>query len=175
MSILKQTELILEKKFDKRTTRHYMNGQLTVLHCHHYSTLYTQLAIDAGETKLLTEVSESTFYNVLTDYFENHTISNLADRVSIACQYYSAMGLGVLEVISMGENSGEIKLPYSHLDKGWITKWGIYDKPVNYISAGYINAMFSAVMNKPMNSFDALEISSIVKGDEFSLFKVFSK
>lgn len=175
MSILKKTELILDKKFDKKQTRHYLNGSLTVLHCHHYSTLYTQLAIDAGETELLSNVAENTFYKVLTDYYSNHSICSIDDRVSIACQYYSAVGLGVMEVLSLGDNSGEVKLPFSHLDKGWIAKWGNYDKPVNYISSGYIKAMFSAVMNKSDGIYDTLETKSIVKGDEFSLFKVFSK
>ena len=94
MAVFKETILELEHRFDTKKDRHYLNEQLSVLHCHHYTTLYTQLALDAGETELLAKVSEETFYKVLTDYFKKHNIDTVEKRIDIACQYYSAMGLG---------------------------------------------------------------------------------
>ena len=173
MSEFRKTELILDKKFDPIRKRHYLNNELVVLHCHHYSTLYTQLAIDAGETDLLHEVAENSFYKLLVDYFEENNIDSLEEKIDLACQYYSAVGLGKMQVTYMGDHSGEVELAHSHVDKGWITKWGNYDKPVNYISGGFISAMFSAISGNPKGTFKTMEVKSIVKGDETSVFKIF--
>ena len=173
MSQFNETTLILDKKFDPKICRHYLNGQVSVLHCHHYSTLYTQLAVDAGETDLLADVAEDTFYNLLTSYYKSHNIDNIEDRIDIAIQYYATVGLGKMQVNFLGDESGEVELLVSHLDKGWIKKWGNYDKPVNFITVGYIKGMFSAVFCKPTKTFKASEIKSIVMGDNSSIFKVF--
>ena len=173
MSEFKKTVLMLDKTFDQKSKRHYLNGRLVVLHCHHYSSLYSQLAIDAGETALLESVSRETFYTLIKDYLEDHNINVLTERIDIAVQYYAAVGLGKMNINYLGNDSGEVELVNSHVDTGWIKKWGNYDKPVNYITAGYITGMFAAILNKPLNTFNALEVQSIVKGDAKSLFKVY--
>jgi len=94
MSRTLKQEFLIERFFDARNKRHYLNGELSVLHCHHYAVLYSQLALDAGETKLLSEVAEETFYNVMTEYFKKHQITKLEDRITIASEYYAAIGLG---------------------------------------------------------------------------------
>jgi hypothetical protein len=175
MSGFKKLNFQIDHKFDRRTNRHYVNGELSVLHCHHYSTLYTQLAMDAHETELLTRVAEDTFYEVLSDYFTKNQISDLQERVEIACQYFSAVGLGKMKVLALGDDSGEVRLLHSHIDEGWIKKWGHYDKPVNYIVGGYISALFSSVLNAPRHAFNTLETESIVMGAERSTFKVTRK
>jgi predicted hydrocarbon binding protein len=174
-AVFNKTELILDHQFDQKTSRHYLNGAVSVLHCHHYSTLYTQLAIDSGETELLEDVSEETFFNLLVNYFEEYGIEEVEERVEIAVQYFAAVGLGKMNVIYLGETSGEIELLVSHLDSGWIKKWNNYDKPVNHIGAGYISAMFSAVNDEDMGTYKAMEIQSIVMGAETSKFKVFKE
>lgn len=173
MSEFKETKLILDKKFDTQRKRHYLNGNLVVLHCHHYSALYTQLALDAEETELLQHVSEEAFFSIMKKYFEENEISDTNERIELGAQYYSAIGLGKMNVKFLGDESGEVELTNSHLDSGWLKKWGEFDKPVNFISAGYISGLFSAVQDKPVGTFDTIEIQSIVKGDPVSLFKVY--
>lgn len=173
MSEFKTTKLVLDKKFDPMQKRHYLNGDLVVLHCHHYSTLYSQLAIDAGETQVLESVAEDSFYKILRNYYEAHNICSIEEKVDIACQYYAAVGLGKMQVNFVGDHSGEVELLVSHVDKGWKKKWGAYDRPVNYIGAGYINGMFAAITGNPKGTFKSMEVKSIVKGDSTSLFKVY--
>lgn len=169
------TKFKVNKRFDPKKRRHYLNDVLTVLHCHHYSTLYTQLALDAGETELLANVAEETFYKVLSDYYKKNNIELIDDKVSIACDYYAVIGLGKMKVNYIGDSSGEVELLVSHLDSGWKKKWGEYDKPINYITVGFINAMFSAILGKPINTFSTTEIKSIVMGHPTSIFKVYHK
>lgn len=168
--------LNLTHKFDPSAKRHYLNNQLTVLHCHHYSTLFTQLAIDAKElvdgTKILQDVSEDVFFEVLSNYFKENSISSTSERVEIACQLFSAMGAGKMVANSADENGGDIELPMAHVDQGWLQKWGQHKEPVNYIGAGYIAGMFSAVFNKPKGAYKVEENQSQAMGAGKSVFKV---
>jgi len=168
-------ELKLNRSFNPERKRHYLNGELTVLHCHHYSTLYTQLALDAKETELLKSVSEESFHKVLITYFEENNLDSIEEKTEAAVEYFATMGLGKLELSFIGTFSGEVTLPNSHVDEGWIKKWGEYDRPVNYIGCGYVTAMFSAILNKPLGYFDAVETKSIVMGDDESRIKVLVK
>ncbi|MBN1191753.1 MAG: hypothetical protein JXA46_18525 [Dehalococcoidales bacterium] len=173
MAIVAKNDIKYNHYFDRKTKRHSINGIQSVLHCHHYTALYTQLAIDAGETGLLKECARENFRTVLDFYFSgNPSIDTVQAKVEIACQYYSLLGLGKMVVHFMGSDSGEVELLSSHTDSGWMKKWGKFDKPVNYISAGFIEAMFESVMGLPPRSFNAVESRSIVMGAETSKFKV---
>jgi hypothetical protein len=155
-----------------------MNGQVSVLHCHHYATLYSQLADDCGMLdgkKLLAECTEDTFYHTLTSYYAEHGIGNIEDRIAIAEQYYAASGLGKMKVVCAGPESGVVELAHSHIDEGWIKKWGKRDKPVNFITCGYIAAVFSAVFGQEKRSFAVTETASIITGAERSQFNVVAR
>ena len=175
MAEFKKVNLELDHIFDQRTCRHFLNDVQSVFHCHHYATLYTQLSLDAGETELLAEVAEQNFHKMLKSYYCKNDITDINDRIEIACQYYGAIGLGKLEVIFIGPFSGEVKSEHSHVEKGWIAKWGKYDKPVNYIGCGYVSGMFSAILDEPVNTFKTKENKSIVMGDDFTLHTVVKK
>ncbi len=173
MPKVSKNEVVYNHYFDRKTCRHYVNGILTVLHCHHYTALYTQLAIDAGETDLLKESARENFRDVLDKYFNEHSeIDTLQSKIDIGCQYYSLFGLGTMKVCFIGEDQGEVEVPSSHTDSGWIKKWGEYDKPINYITAGFIEALFESVLDTSHKTFIAEEIQSIVMGADISKFKV---
>lgn len=175
MAITQTTELVLDRSFDAKSCRHSINGQVQVLHCHHYATLYTQLADDCGMLdgkKLLAEVAEDTFYTVLSDYYQKHDITSLADRITIAEQCYAASGLGNMKITCAGAESGEIELTTSHVDQGWVRKWGNRSEPVNFITSGYIAGIFSAVFEKTPRFYSVSETQSIVTGADTSRFEV---
>ena len=167
-----KTTLKVEIKIDPHTYRHFVNGAPMVVHCHHYSTLYTQLAIDAKETDLLAEVSAEMFYDLLIPYYRAHNIESFQDKMTLATLHFAMMGLGKMEVKYLGEYGGKVILTRSHLDRGWMRKWGKNDRPVNFISAGCIAGMTAAIFDKPCNTFKAVEVLSMVKGDPYSEFKV---
>lgn len=175
MAHFSKIDLAIKHDFNTKTKRHFLNGVQTVYHCHHYATLYTQLAIDAGETDLLAECSEDSFYQILSAFYQENQIDNLADRIEVASQYYSAIGLGTLEVEGLGNNAARVISSNSHLELGWIKKWGEYDQPVNYIGVGYVSAMISAVLDQPVRSFHTFEVQSIVEGAEQTIFKSYKK
>lgn len=175
MSEFIKTSLGIKHDFNTLSNRHFLNGRQSVYHCHHYTTLYTQLAIDANETDLLSEVAENNFYSMLHDYFTDNNITETKDKIEISCQYYSAMGLGTISVKGAGPFSAVTLSDNSHIEKGWIAKWGEFDKPVNYIGCGYISAMLSAIFDKPTGSYKTVELESIVKGAETTIFKSFIK
>lgn len=178
MTTVKKLEYVIDHKFDSARTRHVVNGFVNVLHCHHYATLYAQLADDAellDGKALLVSSSEDVFYSVLSYYFRCNNITNLADRISISEQYYAATGLGKMAVLCAGRDGGEVKLLHSHIDEGWVKKWGKRDKPVNFMTQGFIKAMFSLLFDYSTQNYDVVETMSIVSGAEESVFNVVRK
>lgn len=165
-------ELKYEQRFDGMTKRQYINNINVVMHCHHFSVLYTQLAIDAGMTDLLESSAREAFKEMLELYFQQNPTSQLEHKIHIGCQYFSMLGLGRMVVLYLGKNSCEIELLTSHVDQGWIKKWGSHDKPVNYISAGFIGALVEILLETSDSAFEVVETQSIVMGSKTSKFKV---
>ncbi|GHV41690.1 hypothetical protein AGMMS49546_18140 [Spirochaetia bacterium] len=170
-----KNELQFEHRFDQKTCRHTINGITAVLHCHHFATLTTQLANDCGlldGKKLLADCAEDAFYQALDAYYKKQGITGLRERIEIGEQYFSAVGLGKLKVQNAGLCSGKVILEHSHVDEGWIQKWGKADKSVNHIGCGYVCALFSAVYGRPRREYRAVEEQSIVKGAAYTVITV---
>jgi len=169
-------ELKIERKFDANRKRHYLNDSLTVLHCHHYATLFTQLALDAKElvdgTQILKESVEDVFFNVLSDYYKKNGITDTNERLNIAAQMFSAIGMGKMDIVSGDDNGGEVDMPIAYVDEGWVKKWGKHKGPVNFIGAGYVCGMFAAAFDKPVRTYKATETQSRVMGADKSHLKV---
>ncbi len=163
--------------FDKNTYRHYMNGHMSVLHCHHYMSLTSKLAMDyndLGGQRILMDATEDSMRPLFDDYIAKNAVTDAAARLNVGAEYYPVMGMGLMQV-NGDANGGTVVLTRSHVDAGWIKKWGKQDKPVNYFTCGYIAAMFAAAFNKPARSYEVVETASIVKGDEQSRFTVVLK
>ncbi len=166
---------ILQPRFDLERCRHIANGETLVLHCHHFASLTTQLANDCSlldGKKLLAECSEDAFYRVLTNYYDINGVSDIKERIWAAERYFSECGLGKIKVKYAGYNAGEVEFEHSHVDEGWVKKWGIFDKPVNHIGCGYVTALMSAVFDRPKRSYIAKEKQSIVRGAKTSVITV---
>jgi len=162
-------------EFEPRRCRHLVDGRTYVMHCHHYATLYTQLAEDCGMLdgkKLLADAAEDTFYDVLSDYFHKHNLVSIADRLAAGEHYFRVTGMGLLNVACAGPDYGEVELPSSHVDAGWIKKWGKTNKPINHLARGFIASLFAAAFDRPRRSFTVTETASLVSGAPRSRFEV---
>ncbi len=172
-------ELKVTRKFDTTTFRHYTNDWNAVLHCHHYAALYSQLADDAGDLfdgpKILIESAVEAFYPVLNNYFQANQVTELADRIKIVEDFYTFTGMGKLLVTDSSEKNGQVEMPFSHIDAGWIKKWGNRQKSVNFITSGYLKAAFAAIHNQTPESYEVTETVSIVAGADKSQFSVTKK
>ncbi|MCL1851435.1 MAG: hypothetical protein FWF88_00165 [Peptococcaceae bacterium] len=167
--------LRLRHAFDKERCRHEINGLTAVLHCHHFASLTTQLANDCqllDAKKLLMQCAEDTFHLVLTDYYQQNAITGIEERLHVGEQYFAEVGLGKLKVSYAGPYSGEVVLEHSHLDEGWIKKWGRTDKPINYVGCGFVCALFAAAYNRNRREYTALELQSIARGADVSVIRV---
>lgn len=166
--------LNLDFKFDNNTYRHYMNDSLAVLHCHHYLCLTTKTAIqfkDIGGIDILINTVIDTIGPILTDYIEKNEITSFKEKIDVGAQFYSVMGLGKMEA-KRTQKGWQIELSRSHIDKGWISKWGVEDVCINFFTVGYITAMFSIASGMFPVNFRVEEISSIVSGRDTSSFLV---
>lgn len=178
MPVNQLTKLETIHKFDSQKCRHYVEESNYVLHCHHYSALITQLAMDSDDlwngTRLLKESSEDSFKGFFDSYFSSMNDASVQEKVSIGEQYYSFCGLGNMKIQCAGENSGEVILETSHIDQGWIKKWGETNKAVNFITCGFISAWFSSVFGQG-REYDVREEESIVRGSKQSRFVIYKK
>jgi hypothetical protein len=169
--------LQINHTFDDKSYRHYTNGFLTVMHCHHYMTLATQLAedfADLGGQRILAESAEDSVRPMLDDYIQKNNIGDPTERLKVGREYYGAMGMGLME--ATGEAAGgTVILKRSHIDQGWIMKWGQRQSPMNYWTRGYISAMFGAAFNKPPRSYEVTEPEGMVTGAAHSTFLVKAK
>jgi len=166
---------VLLARFDRDRCRHIAGGNTIVLHCHHFASLITQLANDCSlldAKKLLSDCAEDAFYSVLSEYYETNGIIGCGKRIEIAERYFAEAGLGKLTVRYAGPYAGEIELKNSHVDEGWLKKWGPNSKPVNHIGCGYATAMFSAIFDRPKRSFAAKERQSIACGASVGVITV---
>jgi hypothetical protein len=168
--------LKLTHRFDADRCRHFIGDQESVLHCHHYATLFTQLAIDAKDlvdgTKILKEVTEDLVHGVLAKYYTQNSIGDLQERLDIGQQLYSFYGLGKMAFLSPGAGGGTVEMSTTHVDEGWIKKWGKAKAPVNYIGAGFVAGLFAAAFGKPVRTYKVEEKQSRVMGADKSVFAV---
>lgn len=175
MTEKKEVKYLIKRSFDTKSNRHSINDIFHVLHCHHYMVLYCQLAEDAEHfngIKLIKDAIEETYYPILTSYFEEHKVTELKDRVIIAEEIWKNAGMGTVAFTKIGEFSATAEMEHSHVDEGWIQKFGKRDKPVNFVSQAYVQTAVAAINNLPMKSFKAIEIQSIVAGADKSIFNI---
>lgn len=166
--------LRLDFTMDAETNRQYLNGHPVVMHSHHYLALITKMAgelEDINGTGILRDVVEETMRVVFDDYIRKNGLTSAQDKCNVGREYFSVFGLGKM-VITGDEQGGEVRLVRSHLDEGWIMKWGNTDKPVNHFTCGYVAAMFGAAFDKPLKSYTVTEAASIAAGDSEGKFIV---
>ncbi|MCB9654813.1 MAG: hypothetical protein H6729_11855 [Deltaproteobacteria bacterium] len=162
------------QRFEPGSARQYINDSSSVFHCHHYATLMTQLADDASSFRgpeLLTQAAEEFAFRELSNYFAKNQINEARDRIAVAESYCGFVGLGSLRLELHGAG-GAAEMAHSHVDEGWIKKWGKRDKPVNFIGQGFIAGACEAITNAKLGSFDVQEDRSIVSGQPSSKFTI---
>jgi len=166
--------LKMEHTFSEDTYRHYIIGHNFVLHCHHYMTLTTKMAedfVDVGGVQTLREATEDTIRPVLDDYFAKNGITAPEERLAVGAEHYAFMGMGLIEVAGTA-GGGKVTLKHSHIDEGWVKKWGQHDKAVNPFTCVFVAAMFAAAFGKPARSYQVTESASIVTGAPESVLVV---
>jgi hypothetical protein len=145
-------------RFDPVSKRHYLNQWNAVLHCHHYSTLFTDLAVctrSFGGIEKLVEAGDKVF-----------------GMLAIAEQYWRVMGMGMIKIFTSDKTSGSATMEYSHLDEGWLKKFGHWNSPVNFFTQGFLAGFFGAAYGLPFGSYEVAETQSLVRGDDISRFDI---
>lgn len=152
----------------------YVNGEAAVLHCHHYATIFTKLALTTpglNGPQNLFDAMEETSYLTLHRYFLVEDIKGTQERKSITQQYYALAGLGYL-TLDVDMSGGRASMRHSHVDEGWIKKWGKNGRPVNHMGRGYIAGALSAVFGESVGTYHVRETQSIVTGAATSEFTI---
>ena len=166
--------LQLDHTMDDETFRHYLNGHGVVMHSHHYLALITKLVEDLPEIdgrQILMEVVEESMREIFDDYLRQHELTDSQERLAVGNKYYTVFGLGKLHV-SGNADGGEVRISRSHLDEGWVLKFGEREAPVNHFTCGFIAAMFAAAFDAPPGSYQVRETVAMVSGAPEGSFAV---
>lgn len=170
-------ECEFNQEFDPKFMYQYVNNEISVMHCHHYASLFTKLAINMEKIegpRLLAESMEESAYLTLQRLFLTHSPKSKDEQREIIQQYFGLSGLGQLEIV-LETGGGRATMLHSHVDEGWIKKWQRTSKPVNFIGQGYLLAAFALLNGRSIGSYEIEETSSIVKGDRTSSFTIREK
>ena len=163
--------------FDPGRKLQYVNNDPSVMHCHHYATLFTKLALDFlhidGPAKLRDSMEEA-YYIVLKKALIVKDVSNRDEKKLLIEEHFRLAGLGKLE-ISILENGGTARMTHSHVDEGWIRKWGKNETQVNFIGQGFLVAAFALLFERKLGSFKVEEKQSMVSGSPYSSFEIEAK
>jgi hypothetical protein len=168
-------ECPFEQSFDPIRKLQYINSDPSVMHCHHYSAIFTKLALelkDSGGTKYLTEAMEEASYIALRKVFITEALESTAERRSFVEQYYRLTGLGDLSIRDCSAAGGSITLRRSHMDEGWVKKYGKSSTPVNFVTVGFLAGAFAAIFNKHLRHFQVEETASMATGKTTGEFLV---
>jgi hypothetical protein len=160
--------------FDPERRIQYVNDDPSVMHCHHYATLFTKLAFDfedIGALNMLRDSVEEAYYIVLKKAIILREAADIMTRINLIEEHHRLAGLGKLELIVNGVG-GSAKLYHSHMDEGWLRKWGSSDVPVNIIGQGFLAAAFDLLFDKKPRSFVVKETQSLVAGSPYSHFEI---
>ena len=170
-------ECEFNQEFDPNHMFQYVNNEISVMHCHHYASLFTKLAIDMeriGGPDLLKDAMEESSFLTLKRLFLTQKVTSKAEKTALAEQYFGLSGLGQLE-LSVDSGGGSATMIHSHVDEGWIKKWKKESRPVNFIGQGYLAAAFSIINGRSIGSYTIDETQSIVTGADTSRFLITQK
>jgi hypothetical protein len=166
--------LNVEFHLDNETYRNYLNGHPVVMHSHHYLALITKLVEELGDIggqQILMDVVEESMRAIFDDYIQKNGLTTPIQKCNVGREYYSVFGLGKM-IVTGSENGGEVRLVRSHIDEGWVSKWGPHNKPINYFTCGYIAAVFGAAFGKPLKGYTVTETASMAGGETEGKFIV---
>jgi hypothetical protein len=160
-------EYPFDQSFDPNRKLQYINSDPSVMHCHHYSAIFTKLALelqDSGGARYLTEAMEEASYIALRKVFITEGVQSAAERRAFVEQYYRLTGLGDFSIRECTANGGSITLRRSHIDEGWVKKYGQSPVPVNFVTAGFLAGAFAAIHDEHLRHYQAEETASMASG-----------
>jgi hypothetical protein len=92
--------------------------------------------------------------------------------VALVEDYWKACGMGLLCIERIGQTSAAARMDHSHVDEGWLKKWGARQKPVNFIGQGYLKAAVAAINGLSPDRYVVEETASLVAGAPASRFNI---
>lgn len=168
-------DLQFNQRFDNTTKLMYVNNIPSVMHCHHYTTNFIDLALqfeEMGAVEKMINAAEDSFFLLFKKYFITEKIESKEDKKQICEEMYAALGLGAMKIKHFSEKEGSAELHHSHIDEGWLKKFGKIDRPINFITLGFLKAVFNTIFSKTIRAYKVIEEESLVLGAEKSRFSI---
>ncbi len=144
------------------------------LHCHHFNCGLIN-AIEAIDYFDAIEIYINEAAKCFYEYFKNIlTIKNYSvnKALSIAQDIYRFMGYGRIDLSELINGYGTATSDSSYFVVGWFAIYGNRDKPVCYLTRGFIKAIVAAIFDIDINVVKVVETQCMICGNDFCEFKV---
>ncbi len=168
-------QLNFRHSYDSITNQHFHRNFSVVMHCHHYFSVFIELAHayeKQGGPRFMQEAAAETFGSFLRLYYLEDGIKDLGERIRIAEEYWRQVGMGIIRISTQDPTYGSARMNYSHIDEGWLKKGAPTSRPINYVTQGFLAGfMQAAYTGGRSRTYEVKETKSLVLGDEYSQFE----
>src|SRR5271169_2956556 len=157
--------------YDFQTNRLVVGGEPMVLHCHHYNCFLQRSIQDADyidSAPILVGAAVEVVFAQLTALLVR--TPDIAARKSLVESLYRACGLGLIDLIGLTEQGGEVRTRSTHYSIGWKEKFGTSRAPVAFFSTGFLAGALAAIYGLPPSDVQARQTACRSTGAEEDVF-----
>ncbi len=154
----------------------YMDNIPISLHCHHFNCGLIN-AIEAIDYFDAIEIYINEAAKCFYEYFKKILIIDnkklsINKALMIAEDIYRFMGYGRIDLSKLITGYGTVISDSSYFVVGWFAIYGKRDKPVCYLTRGFIKAVIAVLFNKELSKINVTETQCMICGDDFCKFEV---
>lgn len=175
------TKTKLRGEYLKDRNAYVVADEPIILHCHHYNIFLQASLEDAKEyidiLPVLVDSAQEVVYAQLHSFFTKEEIQDVAERKSIAEDFFRFAGYGKIDMQQLTAEGGKAVALSDHYGIGWKLKFGERCKTeggVSYFTSGFLAGATEAIFELPHGIIDCEQLTCIAKGDSHSTFKVFA-
>ncbi len=168
-------DLMLNKRFDAKENKHFLENMHFVLHCHHYNGAIHRAIVNTpfidGKEFIFNIVAED-FYNTLGTVIKNKNITGANNILNACSLLYSSLGFGLMDFSNLSSSGGLAVSTSSHLASGYLAKWGKQKAPVDDFGRGFIAAAWALAYGKDYKRCKVTQTKCISCEDAVCEFKL---
>jgi len=155
----------------------YMDDIPISLHCHHFNCglINAIERIDYFDAiDIYINEAAKCFYNYLKKILLiDDTASSIKKALIIAEDIYRFMGYGRIDLSKLVDGYGSATSDSSYFVVGWFAIYGRRNKPICYLTRGFLKAVIAVIFKKDITRVNVLETQCMICGDDSCKFEIY--
>ncbi len=162
--------------FDANSNIILLDGAMVYLHCHHYNCGLIKVLEDIEGIRardIIVQSAAEEFYTNFSEYIKKYLMEKTDfEKLNAAEDLYRFMGFGRIDLSGVNDKGGMVYANSSYYVIGWLAKYGRRDKPLCYLTCGFLSGVLSAVYLKPLDYYKVIEKHCMITGHSHCEFIV---